>query len=290
MKNIQKHLRLSVLCILGIATLMIWYAVFRIDTRGDLLITFFDVGQGDAIFIETPSGNQMLIDGGPNERILARLGEALPFWDHSLDAVILTHPDADHLSGLIDVLERYHVGTVFWTGVAHSSAEYEEWVRLLKEKNIRTEIVNAGKRVILGDGVVFEVLAPFNDVSGESSSEINETSVVGVLRHGENTFLLTGDAGKRTESRLLFESLARIFDVDVLKVGHHGSNTSTHEEFLKIVSPEHAIIQVGKKNRYRHPSQGVLDGLAAAGAMVHRTDTDGDIRIRSNGHMYEVFE
>jgi competence protein ComEC len=278
-KNFPKIFLLALVGITG----FIWYAVFYFGSLRYLRISFFDVGQGDAIFIESSSGHQILIDGGPNERVLSKLGMAMPFWDRSIDLLILTHPDTDHLAGLVEVLKRYNVDNVVWTGVLHSSALYDEWTRLLKVKEIDTHIARAGMRVSLEDGVFFDVLSPFESFEGKSVKKINESSVIGILSHHNNSFLLTGDAGIYTARRLIWENAGSIFESDVLKVGHHGSKTSTSEEFAQAVSPEFAVIQAGKKNRYGHPKQEVLDRLSAVGARILRTDLDGDITFFSDG-------
>lgn len=282
MQKFKKHFPKFLLITLGICGIFVWYAVFYFEAREDFTVTFFDVGQGDAIFIETAQGHQALIDGGPNERVLSKLGRRMPFWDKTLDLVILTHPDKDHIAGLVEALKRYSIDGIVWTGVKHSSAEYEEWTRLIEEKKVPEFFVEKGYVIQFGSEARFEILAPFESFKGKSAKKINDTSIVGALIHGDNTILLTGDSEKSTEYRLLFESPQAI-DADVLKVGHHGSKTSSSQEFLQLVSPDIAIIQVGAKNRYGHPTEEVLDRLAAIGARVLRTDIDGDITFVSDG-------
>ena len=241
------------------------------------------------VFIETPNGNQILIDGGPNDRILGKLGRTLPFWDRSIDLVILTHPEKDHLAGLVDVLDRYKVGAALWTGVEHSTAEYREWVSALEEKNTPTFIARVGQRVKIGSDITLDILAPFDDWNGKTATKLNDTGIVSRLQHGKISMLFTGDISKSVERRLLFESLNSkllILDSDVLKVGHHGSKTSSIEEFLNAVSPEVSVIQVGGKNRYGHPTQEVLGRLAAVGARILRNDLEGDVRFESDGTTY----
>lgn len=281
-----KYSRGIFLTILASIAGFIWYAVFSFDLEKDLRVTFFDVGQGDAIFIESPAGAQMLVDGGPSNRVVSKLGRAMPFWDRSIDVVVLTHPDKDHITGFLSVLERYDVAMILWTGVLHSIAQYEKWKELIREEGAEIVIARAGQRVDLGGGVFFDVFAPLERVDGVSVPHINDTNIVGILRYGETSFLLTGDAEKATEYKLLLE--APSLDVDVLKVGHHGSKTSSLEQFVEAASPEIAVIQVGENNRYGHPNQDVLDRLAAAGAEIFRNDTDGDIIIRSDGKTIDV--
>lgn len=263
------------------ASIFIWYAVFYVEAHQNLIIDFFDVGQGDAVFIEAPNNNQVLIDGGPNNAILSKLGEVMPFWDRSIDLLVLTHPHADHLDGLLEVLKRYDVETVLEAGVNHTIPEYEEWHKFLKDKNIKIVIANAGQRIYLSDKTFLDVLAPVDSYKNESPKNIHDSTVVSRLTHGSSTAIFMGDAERKTEYKLLFSGVD--LKSDILKAGHHGSKTSTSEEFLKAVSPRFAIISAGKKNRYGHPHQEVVDRLNSFGIKVLRTDQDGDIKFISDG-------
>ncbi len=285
MQKFSKHFSAYFLLVLAGIAVLIWFAVFDLEARRLLTVTFFDVGQGDAIFVQAPGGGQMLVDGGPSDRVLARLGRAMPFWDRSIDLVVLTHPDRDHVAGLLDVLRRYEVCAILWSGVEHTSAEYREWLQLIEHEGAQVVLTRAGQRVRLGKHAIFDVLAPFIDRNGNLIGATNDTSVVGLLRYGATEVLLTGDISRSVEYRLLFEAGAYL-DADVLKVGHHGSKTSSSEEFLRAVSPDTAVIQVGRKNRYGHPDGTVLERLASVGATIMRTDVDGDIRMRSDGMRY----
>jgi competence protein ComEC len=291
MEKYARNIKTIFLLILVVTTAVIWYAVFYFESHQNLKVTFFDVGQGDSIFIESPAGNQILIDGGPDDRVLAKLGRAMPFWDRSLDLVILTHPDKDHLAGLVDVLERYDISMILWTGVEHSSAEYQEWVRLLEEEKANVVVAERGQRVALGGAVFIDILAPFDNWRGRSATKINDTGIVSRLQHGNNSILLTGDISKSVEHRLIFESFGSPFFVlrsNVLKVAHHGSKTSSAEEFIAAVAPDAVVVQVGRKNRYGHPTQEVLERFAAVGSTIFRNDFDGDIRFVSNGVQYAI--
>lgn len=261
------------------AVFVIWYAVFYYESRQDFLLHVFDVGQGDAIFLEIPGGYQVLIDGGPSGVVISKLGRTMPFWDRSLDLVVLTHPDKDHITGLLDVLKRYRVEAILWSGAEHSTAEYHEWLRLIKEEGVHIILARAGQLLQFPTGVTLDILAPFMDDKGNLIGALNDTSVVSMIYYGNTKILLMGDAGKVTERRLLFEQ-GEGLDADILKVGHHGSNTSSIEEFLQMVSPDIAVISVGRNNRYGHPRQEVLDRLQRSGAAIRRTDVEGDITFR----------
>lgn len=265
-----------------------WNTVYSLNANGTktLEVTFFDVGQGDAIFIETPNGHQILIDGGPNSKILEKLSKEMPFFDRSLDLIILTHPEKDHLTGLIDVLKNYQVDNIFWTGVARESAEWKEWDELIKKEGARIEIASYGDRILLEEsesGMFFDVLYPSESLEGKKFEESNNTSVVLRLIFGETSFLFTGDIEKQAEKELVDRNI----DSDVIKIAHHGSKTSSSEEFIEKVSPKIAIIEVGK-NSYGHPSQEVLMILERFGIKTLTTEKQGDIKIISEGNkIYE---
>ena len=282
MRSFGKNIPAYFLIVLAVSCVIIWYAVFYFALHRDFAITFFDVGQGDSIWIETAEGHQILVDGGPGDRVLAKLGREMPFWDRSIDGIISTHPDQDHIAGLLPVLEKYDVGFVLWTGVKGTNAEYREWMRLIEDGRVRNLPARRGARLGLGRAVTLEILAPFADLRGASVSKTNNTSVVAMLRHGRTSALLTGDIERAMEYRLVFEDGAGL-DADILKVGHHGSKTSSSAEFLAAVSPEVAVIQVGRRNRYGHPTAEVLDRLSSIGAATLRTDTDSDVRFVSDG-------
>lgn len=257
-----------------------WIAVFQLGNRNKLEVDFFSVGQGDSEFIQTPQGKQILIDGGPDNSVLEKLGKVMPFWDRSIDLVILTHPEKDHLAGLIEVLKRYKIDYVLWNGIVRDTAEYNEWVSELKDENIQVVYAKAGEKIFAGNAEI-DILSPLNSLAGEQFSDSNDTSVVTKLIYGENSFLFTGDLTSSGEKAIL--DSGENATADVLKVGHHGSKTSTSEVFLEAVSPQDAVIEVGADNPYGHPTQEVLDRLQNYGINILRTDLDGDIKFFSDG-------
>lgn len=282
MEKIYTNKKIIFLGTLVAAAVLVWYLVFYFEARKNLLLTVFDVGQGDAIFIEFPGGTQILIDGGPDEKILSKLGRTLPFWDRSLDLLILTHPHADHVTGLFEVLKRYDIGMVLESGVHHSIPEYDEWRRLIEEKKVKRIVAEAGQVIRIASEAYIRILAPRKSFAGESPKNVHDAMVVAKLYYGASSTLLTGDMEKIIEYQLLFFNPENL-DSDVLKVGHHGSKTSTTKEFLQAVSPEVAIISAGRKNRYGHPHQEVINRLHDFGIKILRTDKTGDIRMTSNG-------
>jgi competence protein ComEC len=265
---------------MALATVVAWFAILQFPD-GKLHVAFLDVGQGDAIFIETPGGVQILVDGGPEGSVLlSELGRHMPFWDRSLDMVVLTHPDADHLSGLVPALERYGVRAVVTRRVGHESELVTAWEAVLAEEGATLIRGEAGTRLDLSDGVTLEILHPGPElVMEEDQADTNDNSVVVRLTYGEVAFLLTGDIEARVERNLVRSDV--YLHSTVLKVGHHGSESSSTQAFLDAVRPQVAVISVGQDNRFGHPAGEVLARLE--GALVYRTDEDGTVTISSDG-------
>lgn len=246
-------------------------------TDGRLKIYFLDVGQGDAIFIESPTGNQILIDGGPDSKVINELSQIMPVGDRSIDLVVLTHPDADHVNGLVNVLERYDVAGILENPISHSGSGYAEWNRLKAEAEISN--ARSGQMIDLGGGAAILVIYPY--VGSLPKRQANNNSIVAKLIYGEYSVLLPGDIEALVEKELAVRSPE--IDSDFLKIPHHGSKTSTSEEFLNAATPETAFISVGADNRYGHPHPTVLDRLDKRGIKYYRTDTDGRIKLILDG-------
>jgi len=243
----------------------------------ELEVVFFDIGQGDSIYIEAFGNFQVLIDGGPNSKVLEKLGKEMPFYDRTIEIVVLTHPDHDHLFGLLEVLKRYKVKNILWTGVVKDTAEYKEWVGLIEQEQANIIIAEAGQKIILQKKplIVLQVLHPFESLEGKEEKYVNDTSVVAMLVFGENEILLTGDISKKIEKKLVQE-----YDLkaDILKIAHHGSKSSSCSEFIEEVNPSIAVISAGENN-WGHPNQEVLQRLEQFGIQVLITKEAGDIRF-----------
>lgn len=261
----------------------------QVSSSPNLRVNFFDVGQGDAALIITPAGKTILVDGGPGDTVLSRLGKALPPRQKKIDTMILTHPHADHLEGLIPVLKRYTVGEVYYTGALHTTSEFLEWLTLIKNKNIPMHIVKTPEVVEVDSGVRLSFLYPDGDLTagfvppqapGEKDN-LNNTSIVFKLTYGKTGFLFVGDAETPVEERLLKNKVD--LKADVLKVGHHGSHSSTSEDFLNAVKPRMATISAGRDNDYGHPHLRTLRRLERHNVQIYRTDTMGDIKLVSDG-------
>jgi len=250
----------------------------------NLHVSVLDVGQGDAILVQTPAHQDILVDGGPSPQAISLgLGDKMPFWDRTIDLVILTHPNADHINGLVEVLKRYQVKQVLYPDLDCDLPVYDEWLRLLKEKDIECTIAQAGQQIDLGEGIVIKVLSPPLHHLTSTQSDIDNNGVVLRLSMGQISFLLTADIMQEVE----YELVARRADLNstVLKVAHHGSDTSTTPDFLAVVSPQAAVISVGGDNKFGHPSDEVVARLEEklVPANIYRTDRDGAIEFSTDG-------
>jgi len=288
-RNKKKIVLLIAFGVLAVLNLFSWLVAADWAKQKPLTIIFFNVGQGDAVFVETPRRQQILIDGGPDSSVLAKLAKVMPFYDRSIDLVILSHPEKDHLAGLLEVLKRYKVENIIWTGVVRDIPEWQEWERLLKGENAKIKIAHSGLSVVL-DGREFsshfDIIYPFENFAGQKIKDSNDTSAVGRLVFGNNSFLFAGDIGKSVEQKLIGCDI----DSDILKIAHHGSRYSSSEEFLAAVSPEIAVIPVGRENSYGHPHPDILARLRDFGIDIRRTDQDGDIKIISNGRQIKILK
>ena len=250
--------------------------------KKDKVLTFamLDVGQGDALFIESPTGKQILVDAGPPGAVMKELSKRMPIFDRSIDMIIITNPDADHIAGFLEVLKVYKVGAVLEPGTTNDSKTYEKLERMIQEKNIPKNLAKAGMNIDMGGGAYLEILFPDRDVS---EWERNDGSIIMKLVYGENSIMLTGDATITTEQIILDKYPAEFLDVDILKVGHHGSYTSTRDSFVKALSPKYALVSLGKDNTYGHPHIETMDTLNKLGAEILRTDLVGTIIFKSDG-------
>lgn len=254
--------------------------LFSLDWQNShrkLTFAMLDVGQGDGLFIESPSGTQVMFDAGPARKILGPLARVLSPFDKNIDAVVITNPDADHIGGLTDILKNYKVGAVLESGTLTDSKTYQAVRDEMKKQNISRVLVKKGMRLNMGDGVVIDILFPDRDVSSWAT---NDGSVVARLSYGNTSIMLTGDAPIKTEKIILSENPKSQLTSTILKVGHHGSRTSTSVSFAKIVSPAYALISDGKDNKYGHPHPETLATLTELGVKIFRTDLLGSIILK----------
>lgn len=246
-----------------------------------LKVSFLDVSQGDAIYIEAPNGNNMLVDGGPEDLVLSPLQEVLQR-KKEISILVVTNPDADHISGFRSVIPLYKIGTVFEPGTSNTTETYKDLEALITEYKIPKLIAEKGTKIILDKekGVYFEVLFPDRDVSGW---ERNDGSIVGRLVYGETSIMLMGDATTTTENAIMLTTEKERIKSDILKIGHHGSRTSSSLSWLMAVSPRFAIISSGENNRYGHPHEEVTNRLRELAIPFFNTKDEGTITYISDG-------
>jgi len=279
------NLKTYALLFLILLNVFIFYSLFLKSDTQKIKVIFLDVGQGDAIFIESPTGNQFLIDGGPDTAILKSLGRVMPFFDRSIDAILVTHPDQDHIGGLPEVIKNYSVKKYFSNGATSSTGTSKELQDLIKKNNIENFTVEEGEVIDLGEGVLIKILYPNKE--NLSGQDTNDSSVIVKLYYGNTSFLLTGDAPTKVEQYLAFIKTSEI-DSDVLKVAHHGSKNSLSPDFFSAVSPEYSIISAGKNNRYGHPDKEIIDALNGMKTKILETFVVGDIIFVSDGENLEL--
>ncbi len=280
MKNKKKYLIIfsSIFIIL-----LILFLVVKNNKDKDLLkVVFIDVGQGDAIYIEAPNGRQVLIDGGRGRVVLPKLIKIMPLFDKSIDMIINTNADEDHLGGLLEVLNYYKVSLVIEPGVENDTLTYKNFQKEIKDKNIENIIGRKGDKIVLDEdkNIYLDIIFPDRDVSGW---ERNDASLVSMLVYGENSFLLMGDATLYTENIIRWNEDKEYLKSDILKLGHHGSDTSSSLYFLELVDPDLAIISAGLDNKYGHPHSKVLENLEELDIGYLGTYEKGDITFKSDG-------
>jgi len=256
-------------------------ALFYVLTHNSkaLLVSFLNVGQGDAILVVSPTGEQILIDGGPDRSVLRELPRRIGPLDRSLDLVIATHPDKDHIAGLADVFDRYDIDAFLDPNVANDTSYAQALTYAAStEEGIEMVVARRGMRVHIGGGAYLDVLFPDRDVA---SIEANTGSIVTRLVYRETSFMLTGDAPSAIEEWLV-ELDGSSLASDVLKAGHHGSRTSTSEEWMAAVAPRFVVISAGEGNSYGHPHAEVVGRIQESGAQLLST-MDGGVRFQSDG-------
>ncbi|OGZ06862.1 MAG: hypothetical protein A2942_00565 [Candidatus Lloydbacteria bacterium RIFCSPLOWO2_01_FULL_50_20] len=247
-----------------------------------LTVVFLDVGQGDAVFVEAPNGNQLLYDAGPpTGAVLRALSEVMPRWDRSIDVVVLSHPDQDHIGGLLDMFDRYAFDVVVESGASSTNGVWAEAENEIVKRNIAHFVAQKGMMIDLGGGVQADILYPDHDTT---NIETNSASIIMRIRYGETSFLLSGDLPKNIEDYAVTVHGDQL-EAQVLKLGHHGSRTSSSETWLRTVKPGVAIISAGADNRYGHPHVEVLEMLDRLRIPYFITFNEGLIRFESNGKM-----
>ncbi len=271
--------------VLIISLSLLCYFLYKESAKHNFQVTFFDIGQGDAALIQFNDGKKMLVDCGPDRKILAKLGKTLPFYDRTIDYVLATHPDLDHYGGCVDVLKNYKVKEIIINGRKKEYNPYwREWDKAVKNEGATIKVMDSPQVWHIASSTL-EFLSPDRSLALDVKEDDNNNySIVFRLTNGNKKFLFTGDMEVPLETALLKKycpvtstGSCAALESDILKVGHHGSDSSSGEEFLRAVNPKQAVISSGKNNKYGHPSLRVLRKTERAGAEILRTDTVGDI-------------
>jgi competence protein ComEC len=282
------RVRLGSLVVLGAIACAAWLLPFLPTgsaIQPNLTVTFLNIGQGDSILIETPDGVQALVDGGPDTTVLSELATSLPWFDRTLDLVLGTHPDKDHIGGLVDVLKRYKVGTIITTENTGETLTASNYRKALRQEGANVVMARAGQVYQLGASTTLVIFSPASD---PSMLESNTASIVAQVRYGSTSVMLTGDAPQSVE-RYLVSTYGEELRSDVLKLGHHGSKNSSSDEFLTAVNPKWAVVSAGKNNTYGHPAPETVARVNDHHIPIVSTIDEGRITFASDGKtMWQV--
>lgn len=268
------------LLFLFVAGLAWWLPATLSSSDCDCLqVSFLNIGQGDAIFIRTPDNFEMLVDGGRDATVLRELSKQMSFFNRDLDLVVATHPDADHIGGLVEVLKRYEVKNVLLTETINDTPAYKMFEEELNSEGASAIYADVGQRFMVGASTTITIYSPRGD---ETNWETNSASIIMKVTYDETDILLTGDAPVGIEDYLVGAYGADL-EAEILKLGHHGSKTSTSELFLDTVQPEYAVVSAGVDNRYGHPHQDVMQRVFARSIPTFHTGVDGTVTFVSDG-------
>lgn len=267
---------------------LVWPSAIEFLFKYQTKIFFFNSERGESIFIESPFGHQILIDGGSSNKILEKLGKVMPLWDRKIDLVVLTHPHFDHLFGLIEVLKNYKVENILFTGIRRENSFYRKWLNLLKEEKAKIYFAKAGRKIVAEPAKFeFKVLYPFFSLKDKRVKNINDSSVVLKAKFGKIDFLFTGDISKKIERKLILKY--PYLKAEILKVAHSGSKTSSSVVFLEKISPKIAVIFASKDNPYGHPHKETLNNLRKfPNIFILITGKKGDIKIFTDGEKIKI--
>ena len=276
---IRKRPRLVLITLLVLFNALLLTIYLRGEHRV-LRVSFLDIGQGDAVFIQAPSGAQMLYDAGPpTGAVLRALHDEMPFYDRSIDVAVFSHPDMDHIGGFIDVFEHYKVDVMLEPGASSTNGVYDDAEHAIALHDIHRIVARRGMSIDLGDGVVADILYPDKD---QEWKDTNGASIVMRIHYGDTAFLISGDLPIAQEEYVVSLDGDRLHS-QVLKLGHHGSHTSSSELWLRAIRPDIAVISAGLNNRYGHPHQEVLDLLKKLTIPYLITFQEGTIDFESDG-------
>lgn len=248
-------------------------------------VSFLDVGQGDAILIQTPSGHDMLIDGGADGKVLEKVAHELSYFDKNIDVVVATHGDADHVTGLIPILAKYQVEHILMSPIKSATGIFHELEKAIDKEATNVHVAKRGDVIDFGDGVVAHILYPSTNFHG-NEKDTNDASVSMVITYGDESALLTGDLPSKYEGELIGDPLPH--DVTIYKAGHHGSKYSSGDKLLSYITPEYAVISAGKDNTYGHPNPEAVGRLKVYSQEILSTVDRGTITFVLDGTSVRV--
>lgn len=269
---------LLVVSLLLITNLFVWSRLVLASNR-NLIVKVYNIGQGDSIFIRTPDNYKILIDGGPNNKVVDYLNKELGLNDRELDLLVLTHPQADHMYGLIETIKKFNVKKLITSDVKNNTSMYKLWIDTLNNSHLKPQFVFAGESITLSDQVKMQIVWPVE--AKPRSTDLNDACVVIKLTYGNFDMLLTGDADQRVQPYS-----GNLSHIEVLKVPHHGSKTALNEQFLQELAPDQSVISVGQRNQYGHPAEVLLKLLNSNSNKVFRTDQNGTVTFVSDGRKW----
>lgn len=283
--KLNQWLRKNSLAMLGIFVALAIAAgvyAFSLIDSSQLRIVFLDVGQGDAIWISAPNGRELLIDSGPDQSVIDQLGKEKSFFDRTIDMVLATHSDKDHIGGFPYVFDQFNIPLVIESEISSPTLIDKTFTNKVTTEQSKRLTARSGERIVLDPkhGVVVDILFPDQNTTGW---ETNEASIVAKVSYGETSFLLTGDSPSDVENHLV-SLYGEQLRVNVLKLGHHGSKTSSDQNFLETVKPDIAIVSAGLGNKYGHPNPEVIERVESVNAQILETSIMGNIECRSDGH------
>lgn len=287
MQRLRQYGAYICFAILALIALSIWLRIATAPKAGELTVAILNIGQGDSIYIQSPTGAEVLIDGGPDSSLLRELPTVMAYADRTIDAVIATHPDADHIGGLVDLIPRYEIKNFIEPGIPKNTATAQKLQQEVDAAHIPRAKAYRGMWLELGGGARLDILFPDFDVTTLSDAKANEGCVVAHLVYKNTSALFTCDAPFETEDHLLAISTSTDLKSDLLKVAHHGSKYSSSNAFLDMVAPLFAAISVGK-NRYGHPTSETLNRLNDHQIKTYRTDEFGTVVFVSDGNEFRI--
>ena len=277
-----KYLLLIFILSLGVFISSLSILFSKVNNNPVMKISYLDVGQGDATLIQTPGGQKILIDVGPDGRVLNSISKELSFFEKDIDAVFITHADLDHAGGIISILDYFNVSNIFISTVAEDSELYDSMYKVLENYNdVVVREIDGGNEILIDEeyDVTLDVLFPIPDYPFDNR---NDKSLFMKLNYGDTSFIFTGDASTDIEEYIVNNSYESL-ESNILKVGHHGSDTSTSSSFIKSTKSKYGIISSGKDNDYGHPHRSVIESLRVEGVEVLRTDKGGNLSVISDG-------